>query len=85
MRANVEEKPAGTQQVLFGARYEITPTFQGARVLPNGEPSSRVRFAIKGPASQYTVETDFLDDATHTPARIRIPLALGEITLELIR
>ena len=41
--------------------------------------------SVKGPASEITFEVFFLKDRARTPALVRVPLALGTFSMELVR
>jgi hypothetical protein len=41
--------------------------------------------AVKGPKSDFSFEVFFARDPARTPMQIRIPLALGTFTAELVR
>jgi len=73
-------KPAG-QKILFGAEYTLT--LEHSRAADSSVDT--VKVTTKGPASQHTFEIDFLRDAARTPARVRVPLAMGKFALELVR
>ena len=74
--------PAET--VYFGAGYSVALKYTGAVTLPQGI-VDRLAGTIKGPSSSFTVEIDFGRDAARTPLAIRVPLALGTISAELVR
>ena len=40
--------------------------------------------AVKGPKSDFTVEVFYARDAARTPVQLRIPLALGILSVELV-
>jgi hypothetical protein len=76
------------QTVFFGAPYEIRLDFAGTQSIRIGETpqeADRVTAAIKGPASTINVEMFFLKDRARTPALVRVPLALGTFSMELVR
>ena len=73
-------KPA-SQKILFGAEYNLTLEYPKAST----NDIDTVKVTVKGPASTNTIEIDFLRDATRTPARVRVPLAMGKFVLELVR
>jgi hypothetical protein len=78
---------APSQAVYLGAKYDLTLTMTGTESVRVGDKSvnaDRVKIAIQGPKSSYTVEVYFAKDAVRTPVLARIPLALGTFTLELI-
>ena len=44
-----------------------------------------VTATVKGPSSEISFEVFFLKDQARTPALVRVPLALGKFTMELVR
>ena len=40
---------------------------------------------VKGPKSDFSFEIFFARDAARTPLSVRIPLAVGTLSLELVR
>jgi len=44
-----------------------------------------VTASVKGSASEIGFEVFFLKDAARTPALVRVPLALGTFSMELVR
>ncbi len=76
------------QTVFFGAPYEIRLVFAGTESLRIGESqveADRVTAAVKGAASDINFEIFFLKDAARTPVLVRVPLALGTFSMELVR
>jgi hypothetical protein len=76
------------QVVFFGAPYEIRVEFMGTQKIPLGESqveADRVTAAVKGPSSEISFEVFFLKDRTRTPVLVRVPLALGTFSMELVR
>jgi hypothetical protein len=76
------------QTVYFGAPYDIRLEFMGTQRIPLGETqveADRVSVLVKGPASEITFEVFFLKDRARTPALVRVPLALGTFSMELVR
>jgi hypothetical protein len=74
--------------VFFGAPYEIRVEFMGTQKIPLGESqveADRVTAAVKGPSSEISFEVFFLKDRTRTPVLVRVPLALGTFSMELVR
>ena len=47
--------------------------------------ADRVTASVKGAASEVGFEVFFLKDAARTPALVRVPLALGTFSMELVR
>lgn len=78
----------GSQQVNFGAAYQVTASYADSPQIEIGgtrQVSDRVQASFKGPASSHTVEIFFARDAARTPLLIRMPFALGTFALELVR
>jgi hypothetical protein len=47
--------------------------------------ADRIIGKIKGPASEAQFEAVFARDAARTPLQIKVPLALGSFSMELVR
>jgi hypothetical protein len=76
------------QTIYFGAAYEIRMAFAGTQSIKLGDKrveADRVTASVKGPASEIGFEVFFLKDAARTPALVRVPLALGTFSMELVR
>jgi len=76
------------QTVFFGAPYDIRLEFMGTQRIPLGEAqveADRVTASVKGPSSEISFEVFFLKDRTRTPVLVRVPLALGTFSMELVR
>jgi len=76
------------QTVYFGAAYEVRLAFAGTQTIKLGEKqveADRVTGSIKGTASEVGFEVFFLKDTARTPALVRVPLALGTFSMELVR
>jgi Protein of unknown function (DUF3108) len=76
------------QTVFLGAPYEIRLAFAGTQSIRVGEKqveADRVTASVKGSASEISFEVFFLKDAARTPALVRVPLALGTFSMELVR
>ena len=76
------------QTVLYGAPYQIGTQYLGTQKLktPDGETDAeRIIISIKGPAAKQNIEAVFLKDAVRTPARVRVTLPLGTISMDLAR
>jgi hypothetical protein len=79
---------ATQQSVVFGAIYQLQLTFKGAesiRVADAMVDADHVVAALKGPASDHTLELFFARDAARTPVLAKIPSPLGTFSVELIR
>jgi hypothetical protein len=76
------------QSVYYGSAYQVRTQYVGTQtLLVRGEPTEtdRVTAAIKGPASNVTIDLFFSRDEKRTPVLIQAPLAIGKFSLELAR
>jgi len=76
------------QSVFFGAAYDVKVDFRGAETVKVGEASmqaDRVNVSVHGPASDVSFIAFFAHDAGRTPLVIRVPLALGTFSMELMK
>jgi hypothetical protein len=76
------------QNVFYGAPYQVKLEFAGTQRVRVGEAmedADRFRAAVKGPASDFTVELFFAKDAARTPLLVKMPLSLGLFALEIVR
>jgi hypothetical protein len=76
------------QTVYYGAPYEIGVQYIGTQKLKLGDgeaEAERIGISIKGPAARQSVEVFFLKDAVRTPARVRVVLPAGTISMDLAR
>lgn len=74
--------------ILIGGPYRINLVYVGAvNAMQDNRPSmaDQVNCIIKGPASEIHLEMLFARDAARTPLVVRVPFALGTLTLELVR
>ena len=79
---------APAQQIFFGSAYSIRMNYTGAQTITVGEKSATtdcVAVSLKGPSSNTSFEIFFARDAARTPLLVRIPVAVGTISLELAR
>jgi hypothetical protein len=77
-----------SQTVFLGAPYEVRLEFAGTQSIRIGDKpveADRVNASVKGPSSGVNFEVFFLKDRVRTPALVRVPLALGTFTMELVR
>lgn len=77
-----------TETVFFGAPYEIRLQFGGTETLKVGDKfleADRLKASLKGSASENTFEIFFSKDAARTPLLVRVPLAIGTLSMELIQ
>jgi hypothetical protein len=78
--------PAG--KVFFGGAYQLTMTYTGAMNITIADKQSvtdHVNVNVKGPSSSFTFEVFYARDAARTPLMVKIPVAMGTISLELAR
>jgi len=79
---------APRQQVFFGAPYDVRLEFAGTQTIKLGEKSmeaDRLNASLKGPQSEINFEVYFLKDAARTLAMVRVPLAIGTFSMELMK
>ena len=75
------------QQILYGGLYQMTLAYAGAPVIPVGGKdvlSDEVLCTVKGPSSQLTFEMYFARDPARSPLLVKVPLALGTFSMELM-
>ncbi|MGD0015268.1 MAG: DUF3108 domain-containing protein [Bryobacteraceae bacterium] len=78
----------GPQTVYFGAPYQVRLEYGGPQAIRvNDRPmdAERVTVSYKGPASQGAFELYLSRDAARTPVMVRVPLAVGAFSMELVR
>lgn len=76
------------QTVFFGAPYDVRLEFGGSQIIRIGDKpvdADRVTASVKGPTSSISFEIFFLKDRVRTPALVRVPLAMGTFSMELVR
>jgi hypothetical protein len=74
--------------VYFGAPYELRLSSAGTESIKVGNVSvdaERISAQVTGPSSSISFEMVFLKDPTRTLAVVRVPLALGKFSMELIK
>jgi hypothetical protein len=74
------------QPVFFGASYAVRMDAGGAQRIRSGDAmvdTDRVIVSFKGPKSDQKLEAYFVRDSARTPALVRLPLAVGTLTVEL--
>jgi hypothetical protein len=77
---------APSQQVVFGAIYQVRIEFTGVQSIKVNDQkidADRILATIKGPSSDLTIELFFSHDAARTPLLAKVPLALGTFSVEL--
>jgi hypothetical protein len=76
------------QQVYFGAPYEVRLEFAGTQMIKVGDKpveADRLNGSLKGPQSDASFEAYFLKDAARTLAMVKVPLAVGTFSMELMK
>lgn len=76
------------QKVFYGAAYDSGVQYMGSQKIKIGDAqvdADRLIGTIKGPASETTVEVFFAHDAVRTPLLVKVPLAMGKFSMEIIR
>ncbi|MGB7762804.1 MAG: DUF3108 domain-containing protein [Bryobacteraceae bacterium] len=76
------------QQVYFGQAYSVTLAYTGPEDIASGGKSAttdRIHATVKGPKADFVCDIFFARDAARTPLSIRIPLAPGVFSLDLVR
>lgn len=76
------------QTVYFGAPYTIRLNSAGTESVKIGSASmdaDRITAAVTGPSSSISFEMVFLKDRARTLAVVRVPLALGKFSMELVK
>jgi hypothetical protein len=77
------------QVVYFGGPYTVTQSYTGAQNITLADKKPEVTdhlvFHVKGPKSDFSVEVFYARDAARTPLLIKIPQAVGNLTMELVR
>jgi Protein of unknown function (DUF3108) len=79
---------APRQKIYFGAPYDVRMEFAGTqtiRVSDTSVEADRLNVSLKGPQSDASFEMYFLKDAARTPALVRVPLAVGTFSMELMK
>jgi Protein of unknown function (DUF3108) len=75
-------------RIFFGSGYDVKTVYTGAMDIPvGGKPTTtdHVNVSVKGPASDFTFEIFYARDPARTPLLIKIPVAIGTVSLELVR
>jgi hypothetical protein len=74
--------------VYFGSAYSVRVDYTGAMTIPSDgrqTVTDHVNVSIRGPKANIVVEVFFARDAARTPLLIRVPVAVGNLSLELVR
>jgi hypothetical protein len=78
----------GSQTIYFGAGYQLRVAYSGAEQVTLEDQriaADKLTASIKGPASDISFEAYFSRDGDRVPLIIRVPLAAGSFTMELVR
>ncbi len=76
------------QTVFFGAPYEIKLDLAGAESVKIGNilvATDHVKASVTGPSSSISFDLFFLQDRARTLGLVRVPLALGTFSMELVK
>ena len=76
------------QQVWLGSAYSVKTDYTGSETIKVGNKATVTDHevvSVKGPKSDFHCDVYYARDAARTPVQIRIPLALGTFTVELVR
>ena len=75
------------EAVFFGSSYTLRLEYTGAQTIAVAETQAvtdHLVAHVKGPASDFSFEIFYARDAARTPLLIKIPVAVGTISLELV-
>jgi hypothetical protein len=75
---------APPDKVFFGSAYTVRMEYTGAMNVGTVV-TDRVVVSGKGPKADFTFEIFFARDAARTPFQIKIPVAIGTLSLDLVR
>ncbi len=76
------------QQVLFGGLFEVRLDYAGAQTIPVADKpvqSDKIVCSLKGASSSVQFEIYFARDPARTPLLVKVPLAMGKFSMELVR
>jgi hypothetical protein len=76
------------QKVFYGSGYSVRKDYTGPQTITGaGKPAvtDQVVITVKGPQSSFNFSVFYARDAARTPLEIRVPLAVGTLTVELVR
>jgi hypothetical protein len=76
------------QKILLGGLYQMTLVYAGAPMIPiagKQVQSDEVLSTVKGSASEFKFEMYFARDPARTPLLVKVPLAMGTFSMELVR
>ncbi len=76
------------ETVYWGAPYDIHLELSGSETIHVADKSmdaDRYTVSVRGPSSSLSFEILFLRDPARTPALVRVPLALGTFSMQLVK
>lgn len=76
------------QNVIYGAAYSVRLRSGGVQRIRLGEAfeeTDLVSIFIQGPASAIALDVFFSKDPARTPVKVHLPLALGTLSMEIVR
>ena len=76
------------QKVYFGSAYNVRMEYTGAVNIKSGDQQAvtdKLVVSVKGPKSDTSLEIYFARDPARTPLSVKIPVAVGTLSLELVR
>ncbi len=76
------------QTAFFGSSYSVRMDYAGAQTITSDKKptvTDHMTIAVRGPRANFTCEVFYARDAARTPLAIRVPLALGTFSMELVR
>ncbi len=76
------------QKVYFGSAYDVKMEYAGAENLlleKKQNVTDHLMFTVNGPKSNFHFDVFYARDPARTPLQIKIPLAMGTFTLDLVR
>ena len=79
---------APAETIYLGSPYSVRMEYTGAVTIRSGDKpavTDHVNVSVKGPKSNLTIEVFFARDAARTPLLVRIPLAVGAFSMDLVR
>ena len=76
------------QKIYFGSPYDIRVEFAGTQTIKVSDSSmeaDRLNVSLKGAQADVNFEMYFLKNAERTPVLVRVPLAVGTFSMELMK
>lgn len=77
----------GAQKILMGGLYEIRMDYAGPDTITNDGKqvqSDKLVCTVKTATSQYKFDTWYARDAARTLLRVKVPLSMGDFSMELV-